>query len=267
MAKTGSIKHYRQAGSVKTPTELPYGELAVAKDGTMYAGDENNLPVEVVMKTNHQLLAYTSLDQIGLSGAVTMEQVCDALPDNSVLTIANSVTASDRVSDAPTDYCCITIIRSTVGYCYCLASPSTSSSGADLGLYKASYRSQSTPKFSGWVKFFIDAGGILTGDVTISKTTPAIFLINTSKGTDASLFSGTHNVQLKIRNVADDESNYRRLSLFDSADQASVKYGLALLDTVNSTTTTYRIYGEHNITVSTAAPSSALANGTMHMVY
>ena len=45
MAKQGSIRHYRQEGNVKAPASLPYGELAVAKDGTVYAGNEAEQPV------------------------------------------------------------------------------------------------------------------------------------------------------------------------------------------------------------------------------
>ena len=47
MAKQGSIKHYRQEGDTKAPESLPYSELAVAKDGTVYAGNENDAPVEL----------------------------------------------------------------------------------------------------------------------------------------------------------------------------------------------------------------------------
>ena len=43
--KQGSIRHYRQVGETKTPASLPYGELAVAKDGTLYAGNESDKPV------------------------------------------------------------------------------------------------------------------------------------------------------------------------------------------------------------------------------
>ena len=46
MAKQGSIKHYRQSGATKAPADLPYSEIAVAKDGTVYAGNESNQPVE-----------------------------------------------------------------------------------------------------------------------------------------------------------------------------------------------------------------------------
>ena len=46
MAKQGSIKHYRQSGATKAPADLPYSEIAVAKDGTDYAGTESNQPVD-----------------------------------------------------------------------------------------------------------------------------------------------------------------------------------------------------------------------------
>lgn len=46
MAKQGSIKHYRQTGSAKVPASLPYGEIAIAKDGTIFAGNEQNSPVQ-----------------------------------------------------------------------------------------------------------------------------------------------------------------------------------------------------------------------------
>ena len=45
MAKNGSICHYRQTGDSRTPASLPYGELAVAKDGTVFAGNQHGQPV------------------------------------------------------------------------------------------------------------------------------------------------------------------------------------------------------------------------------
>ena len=51
MAKQGSIRHYRQEGDVKAPESLPYGEIAVAKDGTVYAGNEGDKPVEQATAT------------------------------------------------------------------------------------------------------------------------------------------------------------------------------------------------------------------------
>ena len=48
MAKQDVIKHYRQAGETAAPASLPYGELAIAKDGTLYAGNEEGVPVSRV---------------------------------------------------------------------------------------------------------------------------------------------------------------------------------------------------------------------------
>ncbi|MEG0340297.1 MAG: hypothetical protein RR573_10310, partial [Oscillospiraceae bacterium] len=44
MSKQGSIKHYRQTGANPAPQSLPFGEIAISKDGIIYAGDVNNLP-------------------------------------------------------------------------------------------------------------------------------------------------------------------------------------------------------------------------------
>ena len=48
MAKKGSIKHYRQVGDAREPAVLPYGELAVAKDGTVFAGNQHGQPISKV---------------------------------------------------------------------------------------------------------------------------------------------------------------------------------------------------------------------------
>lgn len=38
---------YRQMGTRRVPAALPYGQLAVAKDGGVFAGNENGVPVEI----------------------------------------------------------------------------------------------------------------------------------------------------------------------------------------------------------------------------
>lgn len=48
MAKQDAVKHYRQTGDSPAPSSLPFGEVAVAKDGTIYAGNEENKPVSRV---------------------------------------------------------------------------------------------------------------------------------------------------------------------------------------------------------------------------
>ena len=85
---------------------------------------------------------------------------------------------------------------------------------------------------------------------------------------------GTLTGNVEIRTAAlpqfkltESSADYRRLILFDSAGASNTERMLTLNDTVSGTNTSYIVYGEHNITVSTAAPASALANGAMHMVY
>ncbi|MEG2596653.1 MAG: hypothetical protein RR989_09250 [Ruthenibacterium sp.] len=60
MAKQGNIKHYRQTGAAKKPTALPFGEIAIAKDGTLYTGNESNVPVSRMASavTADRLLGY-----------------------------------------------------------------------------------------------------------------------------------------------------------------------------------------------------------------
>ena len=64
MAKQGSIRHYRQAGATKAPAALGYGELAVAKDGTVYAGNEQNKPVAPAASSHTHTKAQVGLGNV-----------------------------------------------------------------------------------------------------------------------------------------------------------------------------------------------------------
>ena len=64
MAKQGSIRHYRQSGTTKAPASLPYGELAVAKDGTVYAGNEANTPVAQAAASHTHTKAQVGLGNV-----------------------------------------------------------------------------------------------------------------------------------------------------------------------------------------------------------
>ena len=112
------------------------------------------------------------------------------------------------------------------------------------------------------------AGGTLTGNVEIrTAALPQFKLTDTGNGSRSIIVAGTHNIQLQQFNSTESSADYRRLILFDSAGASNTERMLTLNDTVSGTNTSYIVYGEHNITVSTAAPASALANGAMHMVY
>ncbi|MHC1723035.1 MAG: hypothetical protein AB9836_07535 [Aminipila sp.] len=103
-------------------------------------------------------------------------------------------------------------------------------------------------------------GGVLSGDVSINKASPALFVTDTttpSKGHIKQSGGLTY-----ISNIKPSGTDYSQLIL-GSIDNA-------LNDAVRLYRTNYgtaNLYGTHNITVSTTAPSSALPNGAMHNVY
>lgn len=82
MAKKGSIKHYRQVGDAREPAALPYGELAVAKDGTVFAGNQHGQPISKV-------------DLADTAGTATKAFDADKAARASVAATAEKVRAAD----------------------------------------------------------------------------------------------------------------------------------------------------------------------------
>ena len=80
-----------------------------------HVGDTDN-PHKVTAEQVGALTTYTSLAEIGLSGEVTMEQVCVALPDCSMLLIGNTVedASGNYISDTPSNLGTVQVIRYSV---------------------------------------------------------------------------------------------------------------------------------------------------------
>jgi len=106
------------------------------------------------------------------------------------------------------------------------------------------------------------AGGTLTGDFGVAKASPRITLTDTSTGKLTMLYQFVSKVLL--RNYVD-TNNYCDFTIDDISSALTSR--LQLANTVGGTTTYYKVYGEHNVTLSTAAPGSALAEGAQHQVY
>lgn len=104
------------------------------------------VPLATTAELLNKAVIFTSLGQLGLSGAVTMTQVCAALPNECIFRMRNSLHYSDKVSDAPVEYCQITINNSIGGYTRCEAFDTI-----DNRVYTASYRPNTSPAFSGWI--------------------------------------------------------------------------------------------------------------------
>jgi hypothetical protein len=94
---------------------------------------------------------YKSLSEIGLSGKVTMNQVCSALPQYSCLMVSNSTSSSNSISDVPCSYGFVEIIKNGI-YGHARATRGGSASyeyylGAYYGATDGSYQG-----FSGWTR-------------------------------------------------------------------------------------------------------------------
>ena len=84
-----------------------------------------------------------ALADIGLSGAVTMAQVCAAMPNRSQLVLSNNTTLANYVSDAPGDQGVLIVTKASV---YTEASWTQASD--DPMMYKGSWSAASG--WSGW---------------------------------------------------------------------------------------------------------------------
>lgn len=106
-------------------------------------------------------------------------------------------------------------------------------------------------------------GGTLSGDLLVNKPYPLFIANNTATSRRATMESSVDGVT-KIWNFKDG-SNYQTLGVL--SEIASPWDALYLYKVVDGVTTQQKIYGEHNITISTTALGSALAEGAQHQVY
>ncbi|MEG2022307.1 MAG: hypothetical protein RR087_11085, partial [Oscillospiraceae bacterium] len=85
MAKQGSIQHYRQTGEKPAPQNLPFGEIAISKDGTIYAGNAETAPIMCIMAQK-----YTTLN-VSLSGSDTLGDGSAAKPYKTIQKAVDSL--------------------------------------------------------------------------------------------------------------------------------------------------------------------------------
>lgn len=93
----------------------------------------------------------------------------------------------------------------------------------------------------------LDGHKSMTGDLVIEKDYPFIRL-NHKSGASGVVF-GTHNNRARImsQNTFNDEENVREFELYNSEGKSDIAEALFLRDVVNGVSTSYKIYGEHNL--------------------
>lgn len=236
--------------------------------------DGSNVQSDLNLKANlsdHQLMTYTSLEELDLSGAVTTVQAFSAISDKSTLQFYSSTSDADWISDSPVDNCNIMIHRDGgIGYCYAYRPTYGIFYGECTG-------GSSDPTFSGWEKVVVTSD--TSGNIVVQKQgqKSSLFLVNTPNGA-ASLQSGSASASdttailygfevpedLPPGTIVDND-NYTALYLCRS-DTPDIN-ALRLVRKISGSISTYPIYGTHNITVSQNAPASSLSNGAICMVY
>lgn len=99
------------------------------------------------------LPCYTSLSDLGLTAPTTTEQVCSAMPVNSMLIMGASQT---NITDLPESFGTLKIVRAAWNYCTASFSQSNSTT---VILYKGKYTTNITPNWTGWQRVFLQSNG------------------------------------------------------------------------------------------------------------
>ncbi len=107
-------------------------------------------------------------------------------------------------------------------------------------------------------------GGVLSGDLFVSKNNnPSIHLSDIANaGRMTEIFQSNN---LAIFRNAKNSSNFTDIII--NSQNEHLSYRMVLTDNINGNYSSYKIYGEHNITISQTSPTTTLANGCMHNVY
>lgn len=102
------------------------------------------------------------------------------------------------------------------------------------------------------------SGGTLTGKVTIESSNPAYEFKDTVNGDDGIINIYSNNIQIKKRNVRDDDSNYRRLIVKDSETGATINNAVVIGDKVNGAETYYDVLHTGNKSLITPSDIGAM---------
>lgn len=124
-------------------------ELTDVADITATNSNWDKIDIELNdIDNKSQLRTFTSLNQCGLQGAVTMKQVCTTLPDCSMLVYGNTMNdaSGHYITDVPSTYGTIEIVRYNASRIFALF---TKASEEDVKIYCGKYHT--TYGWSGWV--------------------------------------------------------------------------------------------------------------------
>lgn len=216
---------------------------------------------------------YNSLDKISssLNTDSTPFEVASAMANWSMLTLITSGSASYTGGLIPqAENGVLVIVKTVIDRVY------FQFFGEVTGYYDSFMRTVAG-NFKGWRRHYTSAnkptavdvgalsssGGTMTGDLSIKKDTPALYFstsVADRYGMIRKQGSSTSDNGFSIRDYAS-ASNSLELVLYAASSDAKSKLRLVYGGTAHT------VYGSHNITASTTAPTSALADGVQVQVY
>ena len=244
--------------STKTTNyELIKPELNDAADITMLNGNFDTIDNELKLVNDAideidndlNIKTYTTLSQLGLSGAVTLQDVCDKLPAYSTFRMPNRKGTGSYVSDVPQNYGTLTINTCDAGG-YINVNFIQSDSN-NIIEYNKKYTS--SHGWSDWVTTFNQTnkptaqdvgalsteGGVLSGELTVMDN---LNVNKTFDGTEYKTYIRPINYS-----VANNGDYTAALLLYKgTTNQAQLMFnkdGVMLRDNVNGKA--YKLFGQH----------------------
>ena len=174
-AQATAIADAKQAGTnamtaaenaAQKATEAINKANAISLESIGAARSDHDHVMSDITDLNISYKIYKSLAEIGLSGKVTMNQVCSALPQYSCLMTSNSTSSANTISDAPCSYGFIEIVKNGI-YGHARATRGGSSSyeyylGAYYGASDGAYQG-----FSGWTRMMPNVLGTYEHGTTL----------------------------------------------------------------------------------------------------
>ena len=215
-----------------------------ADTAEMFGLDKTAVPDDVLaaIAQAYKVKTYVDLSQLGLSGAVTMAQVCEKMPNGSMLVYGNTATASNcvKAEEVPHTLGTVVVMRAKANMRLALF---VRSDATGLYLYAGKYHA-SEGGWTGWKRvadtdYALNKGGdTMTGELTIQKSDARLNLYRTS-GKGSALQQYVNALTISVYNDQGSTRNYRRIKIQDSDDQPDVGSAVVFQDVVEGKKTDY----------------------------
>lgn len=217
---------------------------------------------------------YTNITQLGLTiGSETLETIFAAMPVNS--TLRYTVTSAHNAAIYPYGYGIVEAKRPNASaYGEITFTATTKNSYFNRHWHGSMYFADDAWTFSGWdesatTDYAVNkAGDTMTGNLTVSKSSPYLYLKNTSTARTARMAS-TSDKYLSLYNEVTADASNNRTALWLGPETSSLTNLLSINHVVNGTANTYKVLhtGNSNKTKLVSTVTTPTVNNEINWVY